>query len=475
MRALSLLALLGVGCDLSLDPDRLVDAMVDGRVEDAFADVDGPDGADAATDASIDASDSSVDSAIDTGCAGCFMDGSCVDGTERTACGTGGTECTACLGSANTCVDGRCQVERAAVDLAAGLVNSCAIDRLGALWCWGDVSRSIHGSDPEDGFRAVRVGTREDWRSVTLGDDFFTQACAIDADGSLHCWGEDIDGQLGLGPSPGNTTVPTSLPALEGRFCTDVSAGPLYALAICEGRVWAWGENSSFRLGVAGAVVVSTPMMASTTVRMSRVAAGDGTGYAIGEDGMLYSWGSDSDGQLGSGGVGARETPDLATTLDEWDSITAGRAHACGMRGSELRCWGAGQRGQLARPTTSESSPVVVPPMGTAWTRVSAAGDWTCAVNAGGELYCWGANDFGQLGREGADGTSPERITIAPVSDVTLGPVHACAIAQDGAVWCFGANGSGQTSDPCECIARPPYRVVLGRTAPADTCEFVCP
>ncbi|MFK7985214.1 MAG: RCC1 domain-containing protein [Sandaracinaceae bacterium] len=82
--------------------------------------------------------------------------------------------------------------------------------------------------------------------------------------------------------------------------------------------------------------------------------------------------------------------------------------------------------------------------------RVSAGGDFTCAVHEQGELECWGDNTLGQLG----DGTRTSRAQARPVaaiSDVTSVVAmerHACALRENGLVVCWGDNEDGQLGSP---------------------------
>ncbi|MBI4702313.1 MAG: RCC1 repeat-containing protein, partial [Deltaproteobacteria bacterium] len=63
-----------------------------------------------------------------------------------------------------------------------------------------------------------------------------------------------------------------------------------------------------------------------------------------------------------------------------------------------VRCWGAGERGQLGRGSTEDAPvPVVVEGLG-AVRDLLAGDDFACALEQSGIVRCWGANDRGQLG-----------------------------------------------------------------------------
>ncbi|HEU5060576.1 MAG TPA: hypothetical protein VFU21_28790 [Kofleriaceae bacterium] len=92
--------------------------------------------------------------------------------------------------------------------VAAGLAHVCAIDRAGALWCWGDNGAGQLGvGDTEVRAEPARVGEDSDWREIAAGGH---HTCGVRQDGGTWCWGQNARGELGQG-APGDPS-PVPLP-----------------------------------------------------------------------------------------------------------------------------------------------------------------------------------------------------------------------------------------------------------------------
>ena len=95
--------------------------------------------------------------------------------------------------------------------VTTGSAHACALDGSGAAWCWGSNGRGELGNSTTTASTAfaVPVAGNLKFRSLAAG---MLHTCGIGTDNNVYCWGDDQDGQLGigyhsLGLNPDNTTV----------------------------------------------------------------------------------------------------------------------------------------------------------------------------------------------------------------------------------------------------------------------------
>ena len=275
--------------------------------------------------------------------------------------------------------------------------------------------------------------------------------CAILRAGRLHCWGTNAQGQVGNGATA-NQLRPA---AIEGIDVSEISLGANHSCAVLrDGTVRCWGDNANGRLGDGTNIARRTPTAVTGLPRpATQVACGDNFTCARLDDGTLRCWGAGNEGQLGDGAMMERRAPVLVTTITEVRAVSAGRDFACALLASGLPyCWGHNDHGQLGDGSMAmnRATPTLV--MGlTEVTHLAAADDHTCALRADGSAWCWGENNENQLG----DGSSAARRSPVRVEGLTgvravalgCGGNQCCVALADGAVRCWGDNAGAQLGD----------------------------
>jgi alpha-tubulin suppressor-like RCC1 family protein len=322
-------------------------------------------------------------------------------------------------------------------------------------------------------------------------------------DGDIFCWGDNPDGQLGIGTFGGIYTVPTPIVAPTDTTFRHVRTSREHTCAIdAMDRVWCWGSNVEGRLGQPSGLGASVPIEVQDTDGAGQldqaltlelggsfgcVLRPDGDGDGDPTDGTVWCWGRNLFGELGDGSTANSARPVQVLRdggpdpLTDVVAISAGRRFACAIDTSaELWCWGDNREGQLGRgfanDTRQTTAVRVQNPEDTAAlssvAAVRAGDELACAIDTEDRLYCWGKNDQCQLLDCGAPSASlPVRMEIggAAITDaaaVALGKEHVCVHREgsptgDETVWCWG--GAQFTNE------------VLGRGALGDEAERFTP
>ena len=255
--------------------------------------------------------------------------------------------------------------------------------------------------------------------------------CVLLKSRQLACWGGNSFGELGLGDTAARGDEPlemgSALPTLElgaGRTATIVAAGQRHSCALLDDQsVKCWGENSDGELGLGdmatrgdepsemGDNLKSVDLGGG--VKAIAVFAGPRYSCAILSDRRVKCWGANEFGQLGNGDYNGRGTfagsmgdalpyTDLGSDF-EANSLALGADHACvlSVKGT-IKCWGsndAGQQGQGNREPLNVPPPVAVSlGSGRQAAGVAVGEGHSCAVLDDGQIKCWGNNSFGQLG-----------------------------------------------------------------------------
>ena len=150
------------------------------------------------------------------------------------------------------------------------------------------------------------------------------------------------------------------------------------------------------------------------------IASANGHSCARYTDGSLYCWGANDKGQLGQGHL-----------VD-----VGGATRAIGPTDPHI---------SFSGKTTLQPEPV---------SRLALGGDTSCALSGTSQLRCWGANDKGQLGlgdvtnRGGApneiSALEPLSLPLGAIVDVGISTGHSCVVIANLGAYCWGGAAQCQ-------------------------------
>lgn len=271
--------------------------------------------------------------------------------------------------------------------------------------------------------------------------------CARTSAGTVYCWGNNDDGELGDGTST-NTFVPVRMRNADGSVLsgvTEISVGEDHSCALLSsGQVRCWGYNNYGRLGDGSTTTTAT----GTTV------------VAVGQS---------------SGG----------TPLSGVSKLASGGRHTCALLTSGgVVCWGFNDRGQLGNDTSSLSgntaeystTPVNVLAVGqtnggialSGITDIAAGHSHTCAATSAGDVVCWGSDSYGQIGQGlyahtdvpvQVVGSTPGSY-LTGASSISAGYRHSCALLTSGEVNCWGWGSNGKLGNGLTSNSNQPVVVI---------------
>jgi len=294
-------------------------------------------------------------------------------------------------------------------------------------------------------------------------------ACAILSDGTIQCWGENIDGRLGNGTTQ-SSSVPVTVSGLTNAIA--ISAGYKHTCALLkDNSAVCWGDNSEGQLGADASLISSSTPVPLTSLHGGIAAIGAGRSHTcaipISDVGAVACWGSNATLQLGDNSlVGPSYSPITVVGLNSAIALAVGDQHSCaliaGSNGGTVQCWGWNFYGQLG---TGSGAPANL--AGNAFGISNAvaitAADHTCALLNDGQLECWGFNNSGELGDRSTISRNI-RVSVVGISTaiaVTAGSVHTCALLANAELWCWGDNGFGELGDGTLTNSAVPVKVGL--------------
>jgi alpha-tubulin suppressor-like RCC1 family protein len=273
------------------------------------------------------------------------------------------------------------------VQLSVGGEHSCALDSSGQVWCWGkNDSQQLGNSGSDSPFAVQAVLTGVTGISKVVAGN--THSCAFTAAGNVWCWGGNGNNQTGnpgntgeasevLTPDSSSEDGGVASAPLAG--IVDITTGYDHTCAIkSDHTVWCWGDNTNGQLGVGD---TSTHPTAVEVLNADATPLGGAATIATGEmhtcvakmDGTVWCWGDNGKsfgGQLGNDSIAQSSVPvqvlaagSTPAPLTGATALEAGHRHTCALIGAthQMYCWGVNGKDQIGVPSRDVHVATLVP------------------------------------------------------------------------------------------------------------------
>lgn len=257
--------------------------------------------------------------------------------------------------------------------LSPGRLSTCGVDTVGSGYCWGSNQRgeignpsTLTGSTASPAPTLVTSSVK--FKSIATG---WEHACGLSTDGTAFCWGDNVNGQLGIGTFATSQSSPTAVMTSE-HFSTLAAAGEFTCGLTLDGRAMCWGGNAYGQLGDGTTTTRLAPVSVTGGLKFASIAvatffvsapppelpaaplaAAPGHACALTETGQAYCWGWNGWGQLGDGSTLDHHAPTAVAGGLTFNGLALGESSTCGMRGTTVSCWGGNNSGQLGDGTNT--------------------------------------------------------------------------------------------------------------------------
>jgi len=231
--------------------------------------------------------------------------------------------------------------------IVAGVSHCLALTDAGEVWSWGN--NGDYGGSRNYGQLGRELSNIEIPGPVTGLDAGVTAIAAGDHHGlaltnagKVWSWGRNDRDQLGRATDDdlSEQSTPSLVTGLIGTV-TAIAAGGNENLAVIDGHVWGWGENSQAphelfdRTAFPELAKIQTVAIGFWNETESGTLHYYYSYFALTDSGDLYAWGDNSYGQLGLGTIGTKADPSL---IPEWvgsdfTSISTNGRYVLALRG----------------------------------------------------------------------------------------------------------------------------------------------
>ncbi len=279
-------------------------------------------------------------------------------------------------------------------EIVAGDYHSLAIDKEGKLWSWGRNQKGQLGNNTTtDSNNLIRVQVEDSisFKAIAAG---IINSMAIDENGTLWTWGDNSHGQLGNGTtSLGKVPVKIKEETKFKKVVLPLGITEVQCLAIDEeNNLWGWGNNAWGQVGDGTKTTRTSPTLVKSGTKFNEVGAGFWGSMAQTTEGELWSWGySGNNGQLADSTNQIRPNPWKNPTWKKLNSFTTRYQYGGGIdEEGNLWLWGTNGSGQIGDGTKTTRKEQTLIRTDVKFKEMSTGSQASAAIDREGNLWTWG-------------------------------------------------------------------------------------
>uniref|UniRef100_A0A6Q2XRN0 HECT domain-containing protein n=1 Tax=Esox lucius TaxID=8010 RepID=A0A6Q2XRN0_ESOLU len=336
-------------------------------------------------------------------------------------------------------------------EVACGGRHSLFLLRDGRVYACGSNSCGQLGHDrPGNSPDQVRALNSQKIAVVSCG---WAHSMALNEQGQVFAWGAGGGGQLGLGTAEETVPIPRLIRKLCDHRISQIMCGNQHCIALSkDGQLFTWGQNSNGQLGLGKgepSTLSPQPLKSLSGIPLAQITAGGDHSFALSLSGAVFGWGKNNTGQLGLNDEQDRPVPCHIKFLRSQKVvyISCGDEHTAALtKDGGLFTFGDGSRGQLGHDSIhNEPLPRRVQElMGTEVSQIACGSHHTLAfVPSSGLVYAFGCNTSGQLGTgTRGDAKSPIPVKSCLTGCLSGSPRHMSSKDFKAANWLFVSSPS---------------------------------
>ncbi|KAH9256137.1 hypothetical protein BASA81_005925 [Batrachochytrium salamandrivorans] len=330
-----------------------------------------------------------------------------------------------------------------------GWLNSFALMQNGTVWAFGMDVYGVFGTG-STGKQLAPVVFGQGVSGVMEIRGGFYSTCVLLQNDAVWCTGDNHFGQLGVGNNLNSTTLVemVGIPATQSPTISPTSSVPttsptssMPTIAPTSSMPTTSPTSSMPTTSPTSSVPTTSPTAFPTRKPTTKRLAGRGDHFLmLQRDGRVFGVGLNNHGQLGLDTTTNALLPQPMLSVTNATDVSVGAYHSCLIdQGSQVKCTGQNLFYQLGDGTKAEKH-VLVPMRGLSSEseEIYSGESANCVRTTSGKAQCWGffANSVQAY---------PYTIIISGgIQSVSLGHIHICFVAGGGKLFCAGANQNSQ-------------------------------